>query len=64
MATPIEIKRAQAELARVSSAKLDLELKIEERMEEIKRIEDHIKVQEAKELELLQRIEDLKAEKC
>lgn len=48
----IEKKKKQLELARVSLAKQDMELKIEEKMEEVKRLQDAIKIQEQKEAEL------------
>jgi hypothetical protein len=62
MTTPLEIKRKKVELLRVSSAKAELELRIHERMEEVERLNDHIKVSEAKELELAQLIKDMENE--
>ena len=62
MATTIEIKKVQLELMRVQSARMEMELKIDERQEEIKRIQDHIKVQEIKEVELMKALADLKAQ--
>lgn len=62
MATPLEIKRKEVELIRVSAAKADLELRVHERMEEVERLHEHIKVSEAKELELAQAIQDMKKE--
>jgi hypothetical protein len=48
----LEIKKMQVELLRVKAAKAELELKIEERLEEIERIKEHIKISAARELEL------------
>lgn len=53
--TPIEKKRKELELARVTTAKMDLEFKILEREEEIKRLMDNITIQD-------QRISELKEE--
>lgn len=44
----LEKKKKQLELARVSLAKQELELKIEEKMEEIKRLQDAILIQDKK----------------
>ena len=41
---------------RVQAAKGDLEIKVEERLEEIKRIQDSIKAQEIREAELIEKI--------
>lgn len=54
--TPLELKRIDAELARVIAARKQLELNVDERMEEIGRLKENIKVQEAKEQELSQKI--------
>lgn len=54
--TPLELKRIDAELARVIAARKQLELSIDERMEEIGRLKENIKVQETKEQELSQKI--------
>ena len=62
MATPLEIKRKKVELLRVSSAKAEIELRISERMEEVERLQEHIKVSEAKEAELAQSISDMEKE--
>ena len=60
--SPLELKRKKVELLRVSSAKAELELRIHERMEEIERLQEHIKISEAKEVELSQQIEDMQKE--
>lgn len=59
MADTLEIKKLKAELARVVSAKLDLDLRMEERLDEIRRIKEHIAVQEAKEQELLAKLAEI-----
>lgn len=48
-------KRKEVEYQRVLAAKMDLELKKMEKLEEIKRIDDHLEIQERK-------LEELKAE--
>jgi hypothetical protein len=55
--SPLELKRIKLELIKVSAARHELEFKIEERLDEIARIKEHIKVQEAKEAELQQKID-------
>ena len=57
----IELKKLQVELARVQVGKMELELKIEERMEDVQRLQDHVKLSEAKESEIIKQIEALKA---
>lgn len=54
--TPLELKKIKVELMRVQAAKGDLEIKVEERLEEIKRIQDSIKAQEIREAELIEKI--------
>jgi hypothetical protein len=54
--TPLELKRMKLELINVSAAKYGLEFKIEERLDEIARLKEHIKIQEAKEAELKEKI--------
>lgn len=58
----IEQKRKQLELNRVRVAREELELKIEERMEEIARLKGHIETQINKETELEQELKNLKGE--
>lgn len=55
----LELKKTQVELMRVQTARMELEYKIEERLEDIKRMEDHIKIQEEKEKELSAKLADL-----
>ena len=54
--TPLELKRMKLELIKVAAARHELEFRIEERLEEISRIKEHVKVQEAKEAELMEKI--------
>ena len=54
--SPLELKRLKLELINVSAARHGLEFRIEERLEEISRLKEHIKVQEAKEAELAEKI--------
>lgn len=55
----LELKRKKLELMRVTTARHELEFKIEEKQDEIKRIQDHIKVQRLKEAELGKEIHDM-----
>lgn len=48
----IELKRKKLELSRVELARQEQELKIEEKMEEVKRLESMIEIQTNKENEL------------
>ena len=57
-----ELKKLQVELHRVQGGKMEMELKIEERLEEIQRLKDHMGAQEAREAELAKQIADLKAQ--
>ena len=56
--TPIEIKKMKLEIARVTTAKLDLEIRLDERLQEIEKIKEYIVVQEAKEAELNAKLEE------
>jgi len=60
--TPLEIKKLKAEKARVVSARMDLEIRIDEHKENIERLETSIAIQTAKEQELEDQIktEELK----
>lgn len=48
----LDRKKIQVELLRVSAAKAELELRIEERLEEIDRLKEHIQISEVREKEL------------
>lgn len=54
--TSLEKKKTQVELMRVQASKAELELRVEERLEEIERIKEHIKISEAKEIELKEKL--------
>lgn len=54
--TSIEKKKIHVELLRVQAGKADLELRIEERLEEIERIKASIRVSEEKEQELIEKL--------
>lgn len=55
----LEKKKKNLELSRVRLAREEMELKIQERMEEIERLEGFIKVQFEKEAELEQELQKL-----
>lgn len=59
---PLELKRAEMELAKVAAARIELEFKILERKEDIARLEAHILVQLDKEKELSDKIKAFKGE--
>jgi hypothetical protein len=48
----LELKRKKLELSRVELARQEQELKIEERMDEVRRLESMIEIQVAKETDL------------
>lgn len=50
--TPLEKRKKEVELARVRTARMELELKIDERLDEIERLKQHIQIQIDKENEL------------
>lgn len=56
----LELKRKELELSRVELARQEQELKIEERMDEIHRLEKMIEIQKAKETELKAEITTLR----
>lgn len=62
--TPIELKRLKVELARVVSARMEQELRIDEHKENIDRLEAAIIVQQAKEAELLEKIKEAESAKA
>ena len=55
--SPLELKRIKLELIKVAAARHEIEFRIEERLEEIGRLKEHVKVQEAKEAELKEKID-------
>lgn len=56
--SPIELKRMQLELIKVAASRAEMEFRIEERLEDIARIKDNIKIQLDKEAELRAKIEE------
>ena len=56
--TSLELKKMKVELLNVSAAKAGLELRIEENLDNIKRLEANIEISTAKEEELKQKIAD------
>lgn len=55
---PLELKRMKLEFVKVQAARADLEFRVEERLDEIARIKDNIKIQLDKEAELSAKIAD------
>lgn len=58
--TSLDLKKLKVELLRVSAAKAELELRIEEYMDNVKRLQDSIEVSVLKEQELSARIAEAK----
>ncbi len=56
--SPLELKRTKLELIRVSAARAEMEFKVEERLEDISRLKDTIKLQLDKEAELKAKIDE------
>jgi hypothetical protein len=54
--TPLDIKRMKLELVKVAAARAELEFRIEERLDEVERLREHIRVQLDKEAELTTKI--------
>jgi len=59
MADTLEVRKLKLEKARVSLAKMEMEIRIDSLQEEIKRNQDNIAVQEKRELELDAKITEL-----
>lgn len=57
--TKLEIKKIEVELLRVQASKAELELRIEEAMDNIKKLEEHIQIQNKKEIEIKQKIKEM-----
>lgn len=62
MMTPFELKKLQVEYKRVNAAREEQELRILEFEDQIKRIQSSIEISKAKEDELLQKLQDAKAQ--
>jgi hypothetical protein len=54
--TSLELKKIKVELIQVQAAKASLELRVEERLDEIERIKETIAVSEKKEQELIEKL--------
>lgn len=54
--SPLDLKKMKAELLGVSHAKANLEIRIEEMLSEIDRLQSHIQIQILKEQELSEKI--------
>ena len=59
MADTFEVKKLKAEMARVTAARLEMDIRIDERTQEIEKLKEHMAIQEGKEAELLARIAEL-----
>jgi len=57
--SPLELKRMKLELIKVAAARSELEFRCDERLDEIERLKEHIKVQLDKEAELQAKINEL-----
>lgn len=55
----LDLKKAQVELLNVSAQKASLELRIEERLDEIEQLKGHITISGAKEEELKKKISEM-----
>lgn len=53
---PLDIKRRKLDLMRVQTARYELEFKIEERLEEIERLKEHIRIQQETEIKIQQEL--------
>lgn len=56
MSNKLEIKRIKAELMNVQAGRFNLELRIDEKLDEIERLKEHISISELKEKELIEKI--------
>jgi len=59
MATPLELKKAKAELLRVQAAKADMEVRIADHMENIDRLNVQMSISQSKEDELIQKLAEM-----
>lgn len=59
----LELKKVKVELLRVSAAKAELELRIEEFLDNISRLKEHIEVQKTREEELDNKIKEMERNK-
>lgn len=56
----LELKRKQVELSRVQTAKQEMELRVAERLDEIKRLEENIEIQIKAEIKINEELRVLK----
>lgn len=56
--SPLDLKRMELELIKVAAARAEMEFRIEERLEDINRIKDNIKIQLDKEAELQAKVDE------
>lgn len=59
MSSPKEIKKLKAELAAVTAAKLSMDVRVDQALEEVERLKQHMEVQEAKEQELISKLSEM-----
>jgi len=59
----LEKMKKELELQKVKIAKQEMELKIEERMEDVRRLKSHIKIQDEKIQELHEELKALRGDK-
>jgi hypothetical protein len=50
--SPLELKKLKLELLKVQSAKFEMSVRVDEALEQIERLKEHMKVQEKHEKEL------------
>lgn len=55
----LEYKKLKMELARVQAARLEMEFIIAQRMEEVDRLNDNVKIQVSKEQELITKLKEM-----
>jgi len=59
MATSLELKKVKAELLRVQAAKADMEVRVEDHMENIGRLQAQMEISQAKEDELTKTLAEM-----
>ena len=57
--TPLDLKKIQAEFKRVDAAKEEMEVRVLERMDEVAKLQEHIKIQQEKLVELKTRLDEV-----
>lgn len=60
MVSTLELKKVEVELKRVDAARSELELRKEEFLDQIAKLEQHIEVQLKREEELKQKLEEMR----